>query len=229
VIEGQRRFTIRDRDGKAIIRGKIDGRLAFADGQKPIYEVKWGDSFRHISKLEDFESSRWSRHTPDQLLAYLLAESIPWGVIVVKKPGLPAIIPVRLEDHLDRAEGFLRDARMAVDTRYGLRNPPPFIDDTNECLSCPHFNRTCSPPGVSQASDGSFVIRDLEALRAVDEMMRVEQDGKRYAYLKDRLRSYARKVAEGSKDVRLLFGGTVCTVKTAEDGRVTVTWDQPGT
>ena len=168
VIEGQRRFEIRDRDGTLIIVGKIDGRLKFKDGSKPIFEIKAGQSVQNIRTLDDFQWSPWTRHMPDQLLVYLLAEGEERGFFILDRPGVPHMIEVRLEDHLERAEGFLRDARAAVDARFSRGPLPEAIEDRSECRRCPHWGKSCDVPldygeGVQVLTDEHLI--ELAAIR----------------------------------------------------------------
>ena len=163
VIEQQRRFEVRDRDGILLITGKVDGRLSFVDGSRPIFDVKSGDTVRAAQTLEDLDRSPWTRHHVDQLLAYLLSEGEAWGFLILDRPGLPAFIRVNLLDHLERAESFLRDARAAVDARFGGPLPAP-ISDISECRRCPHAGKSCDVP-ISWGP-GAQVIDDYALLDA---------------------------------------------------------------
>lgn len=158
VIEGQRRFEIRDRDGSTLIVGKVDGRLGFHTGERPIFECKSGEVARHVDSLEDLDRSPWSRHWLDQLLAYLYAEGEAWGFLILDRPSLPKLLPVVLEDHLDRAETFLRDARAAVDARFERAPLPAYTADRAECRRCPHNGRSCTPD--ADFGDGVQLITD---------------------------------------------------------------------
>ena len=160
VIEGQRYFEVKDRDGVLLIRGRIDGRLQFDRFTRPIFEIKSGQSFQNVERLEDLDRSPWTRHALDQLLAYIVAQGEPLGLFIVDRPGLPVFLPVILEEHLERAEGFLRDARKAVDAARGAELPP-FIQDIAECRRCPHFGKSCSPPALDYGA-GIKVISDPE-------------------------------------------------------------------
>jgi len=159
MIEGQKRFEIRDRDNRVLIVGKIDGRLYFGRGApRPVFEVKSGESVRHVETIEDLERSPWTRHMLDQLLSYLLAESEPWGFLILDRPAVPKFLRVNLEDHLERAERFLADARIAVLARTGEGAMPPFTDDRAECRRCDHLGKSCAPP--LDYGPGATIITD---------------------------------------------------------------------
>lgn len=158
VIEGQRRFEIKDRDGQILIVGKVDCRLDFGGGRKPFVEVKSGESVRNVDSFEAFDRSPWTRHMPDQLLSYLFAENEPVGIFVLDRPGLPAFVTVRLDDHLERVERVLGNVRRAVDVKAIDAPLPPFITDAAECRRCHHFKKSCTPPidygpGVTMVTD----------------------------------------------------------------------------
>lgn len=173
VVEGQQRIEIRDGKGRLLITGKIDGALRFAGSPARIpFEVKSGVTFQRADTIEDLERSPWTRHAPDQMLAYLLAKSEPVGLLVIPKPGPPTFIPVVLDEHRQRAEGFKADAAVAIDARFGLAPMPPFTSDTGECRRCPHFGKSCAPPldfgpGVRLLADP-----DLEAALQTRESAR---------------------------------------------------------
>lgn len=146
VIEGQRRFEIKDRDGTILVVGKVDCRLQFENGEKPFVEVKSGEGVRRIECLEDFDRSPWTRHMPDQLLSYLFAENQPWGVFVLDRPGFPKFIRVPLMDNLARVERTLGRVRRALDVRLLDAPLPEFTEDRAECKRCPHLKKSCDPP-----------------------------------------------------------------------------------
>lgn len=145
VVGGQTRYEIKDRDGRILAVGKNDGRLKFRDGTSPIFEVKAGVSVQRVETVEDFDNSPWTKHMPDQLLSYLLGEGEPLGFFILDRPGLPHLLPIKLEDHMDRAESFLRDARVAVDHRFDGTPLPEYTQDVSECRICDHFGKSCTP------------------------------------------------------------------------------------
>lgn len=145
VVEGQQRFEIRDR-GVLVIAGKTDCRLKFETGAKPVAEVKSGETFKRVSHLEDLDRSPWTRHALDQLLSYLYANNEPWGLFVIDRPAMPLFLRVNLEDHLERTEAFLRDARTAVEARFARRELPTFTEDRANCRRCDHLGKSCAPP-----------------------------------------------------------------------------------
>lgn len=206
VTEGQRRFEIKDRDGTVLIVGKIDGRLMIPDGEggyaKPVFEVKAGRSFENCRSVEDLDRGTWTRHTVDQLLAYLYAEAEPWGILILETAGLPTFIPVPLADHLERVEAFLKDAAVAVRVRRAIEaagedpiklaavDLPPFSSTPGDCRRCDHYGKSCDPQ--LDYGSGISVIQDetLEAAARVRERTAdaARAHAKADKLLKDRLR-----------------------------------------
>jgi hypothetical protein len=182
VVGGQTSITIKDRDGKPIIRGKYDGRLAFEDlrTSRPIFEYKAGKTFEYAETIDDLDRNPWSRHAVDQNLAYLLGEGEPLGLLVCDRPGLPNMIPIVLEEHFERAERFLREAREALDARDAFLDRldpavlPPFTLQRSVCRRCPHLGANCVPPEV-EIGEGIHVVAD-ERLLSLAEVVDSKAD-----------------------------------------------------
>lgn len=191
VIEGQKSFSIVDRDGILLIRGKMDARLAFGRTVRPIVEVKSGQSFARVETIEDLDRSPWTNHALDQILSYLYAESEPWGTLIIDRPAMPLFLRVNLEDHMERAEGFLRDARTAVDAALG--GPlPDFTTKASECRRCPHLGRSCAPP-VSYGA-GTTVVDDPDLVALAEIREATKEAARQYGHADERLKKELRGV-----------------------------------
>ena len=195
VIEGQKRFEIRDRDGTLLITGKVDGRLRFSGKERPVFEVKSGETFKRATCLEDLDHSPWTRHALDQLLSYLLSEGEPWGFFIIDRPGVPLFLRVNLLDHLARAEGFLRDARTAIDAKAGKVGMPVFTQDRAECRRCDHFRKSCTPP--SDYGAGVQVITDPRLIMLAETREKNAAAAKEYDHADKDLKAALRGVEEG--------------------------------
>lgn len=196
VIEGQKRFEIRDRDGTLLITGKVDGRMKFVGiKDRPEFEVKSGETFKRITCLEDLDHSPWTRHALDQLLSYLLSQGSPWGFFIIDRPGVPLFLRVNLEDHLARAEGFLRDARTAVDARFGRVGMPAFTQDRAECRRCDHFRKSCAPP--SDYGAGVQVVTDERLITLAEIREKNRPAAKEYEHADKELKASLRGIEEG--------------------------------
>jgi hypothetical protein len=195
VIEGQKRFEIRDRDGTLLIAGKVDGRLKFATKDRPVFEVKSGETFQRATCLEDLDYSPWTRHALDQLLSYLLSQGEPWGFFIIDRPAVPLFLRVNLEEHLTRAEAFLRDARTAIDARFGRVGMPAFTQDRAECRRCDHFRKSCTPP--ADYGPGVQVITDERLITLAEIRDRNRAAAKEYEHADKELKGALRGVEEG--------------------------------
>lgn len=198
VVEGQSHFEIKDpKDGVLLIRGRLDARLQFDRFTKPVCEVKSGQTFQNVERLEDLDRSPWTKHALDQLLAYLMAWKEPNGIFIIDRPRLPVFLPVYLEEHRERAESFLRDARVAGDAARG-GELPPFIQNAAECRRCPHFGKTCSPPALDYGA-GMKVISDPE----LEEAARIREANRDAAKAYDKADAALKEALRGVESALL--------------------------
>jgi len=180
VIGQQERFELRDRQGRVVIVGKTDATFDFGGGLKPKIEVKnWSPNITaRINEFEDLFHSPWTRRGAYQILAYLYGSGEPIGFLLLDRPGIPALIPAELEEHLDRMEDFLTRASEAQDHREA-GTLPDYIQDTGECKRCWCYGIVCNPP-VHNAGAKILTDPELEAmLKRRDELSEAahEYDG----------------------------------------------------
>jgi len=162
VLEGQRRFEIKDRDGALLMTGRIDGRIKIG-GKRPVFEVKSGRSFERASCLEDLDRGVWTRHTVDQILAYLYDAEEEEGLLILETAGLPTFLPVYLEPNLGRVERFLQDSRVAIEAAKGNCPLPDYIATPDDCRRCSHLGKSCMPKLDYGAGARIIVDETLEA------------------------------------------------------------------
>jgi hypothetical protein len=146
VLAQQEAFDLFDRKGRLVIRGRVDARLAL-NGSKPPLEVKHWSEFL-ISRVETFEdviSDRYMRSGAFQMLAYLFGSGEPYGFLLLDRSGLPKLLVVELEKHLDEMEDFLSRAEIVRD-HIDAGTLPDYIDDPDECERCSFYGHTCNPP-----------------------------------------------------------------------------------
>ncbi len=201
VIHHEQFERILDRKGRVIIRMRIDGRLKFATGEAPPFEIKryHPSTADRIETVDDFARSPWTRSAPDQMLAYLVGHSEPLGLFILETSGLPRIIPVILTEHLERAEGFLRDAEVAMDAKeawpvLGQEALPPFIGDPSECRRCQHFGRACNPPLEFQAAQ---VLADPELEQTLARRHELAESAREFEQLDKMAKSRLRGIERG--------------------------------
>jgi len=211
LVGQQTRFEIKDRDGTILMVGKIEGEMLFHDERRfrAVYEIKSGQTFMNCETIEDLDHGRWTGHAVDQLLAYLLDRGREVGFFVIDRHGLPTIIPVILEDHLGRAETFMRDARIAIDAKdevveytngaYAIDHTrvdgtvnvdadwhellPDHITRRATCLTCEHLNRHCTPPSVTMG-EGVKLVTDTELIHAAERSCEIEETASEFKRLR---------------------------------------------
>lgn len=179
----QERFELRDKKGRVVITGKIDGRLVFRDyknlaflhGQRstPIEAKAWNANLvAQIQTYEDLFKSRWTKSGAYQILCYIFAENVPLGFFLLDRSGLPALVSVELYPHLDKMERFLEKAEIAMDHKEA-GTLPDFIQDKEECKYCPHFGRNCNPP--MSFGEGAQVFTDPEVIEKAERFNALER------------------------------------------------------
>src|SRR6185369_2958339 len=187
-----------------LITGKLDGRLTFSRDDsavpgtrrlRPLFEVKEGMTFHNLRELADFERSPWTRHAPDQLLAYMYAEGEPWGLFVLPRPGLPRLIPVSLEANLERIKATLRRVRQAVDAAKGEAPLPDFTTEKSDCRRCPHLGRSCAPP--MDFSPGAQLFTDEHDIQLAERRDELEAARKEWQRADEHLKEKYRGVDIG--------------------------------
>lgn len=197
VIEQQRKFVVKDRDGTPLVAGRSDATISFGHRKnKIVLEAKSGQAILRVKRFEDFSNSPWTRHMPDQLLCYLYGGNQESGVFALDHPAGPHWVPVELEDHLGLVEENLGRCREAVDAANEFDEDgllPDHIDDPDECRRCSHFGRSCCPPidygagleVIDSAEINDLLVRRFEALEAGKQFLSADREIKKM--LRDRV------------------------------------------
>ena len=191
----QKRIEIHTQE-KLLISGKIDGFITWDHQQWPVEIKSWDRNLtNNIQSFEDLYKSPWTWPGAHQLLAYLYAESLPHGLLVLDRPGIPKFIQVDLETNYQAMEDFLKDAetvRQAVETN----QLPDYTAYREECQRCPVYQSICNPP-IAPRGKEPLVFSDpnLEALLEERESLKVA--GERYKALDEDLKKTFRGVENG--------------------------------
>jgi hypothetical protein len=186
----QHRFELKDHRGRVAITGKVDARLHFADAH-PVVEVKtWSPHITdRVETFDDLLDNPWTLSGAHQLLAYLYGAGEPFGFLLLDRSGLPLLLPVDLDAHLDRMEDFLAKAERVLD-HVAAGTLPDFLEgDPAECKRCAWYGHTCNPPLTANIAT-VLIDPDLEAL--IDRREQLAPAGREFLDLdravKDRLR-----------------------------------------
>lgn len=164
VIGEQERFELRDRQGRPVIVGKVDGQIQFEDGLRAPLETKsWSQNLTaRIDTFADCFRSPWTKRGAYQMLSYLYGAGRELGFLMLDKHGLPALLPVELNAHLVEMEEFLTRAEAAQDHRQA-GTLPDFTQDADECRRCSFFGGVCSPP-ITSGQGAAVLGEELEGM-----------------------------------------------------------------
>lgn len=195
VIGQQDAFKVRDRRGRYVISGKVDAFLSIERMKAPIEVKAWSPQLvDRIETFTDLFDNVWTRSGGYQLLAYLYGHGDPVGFMVLDRSGLPKLVPVVLEEHLDRMEDFLAKAERCVDHAQAETLPPFLEGDAAECRRCPFYGGVCQPP-LGAADVQVFTDAELEA--DLERWHALRDAGKEWASLDDKLKKRLRGTENG--------------------------------
>lgn len=211
----QEHIEIRDRDGTKLCTGRIDGRIAMGKRSVP-FEVKSGQSVQRVSKLEDLDESVWTENYIDQILIYCWAKGEPVGLLILDVPSGLTVLPIVVEDHMDRLEQRLTQMRAAIDARFGRAALPAPTRRKELCDKCPHYGRSCAP-GTDYGAGLKVVADRPELEEELDKRARTKQDRKIY----DKAHKKVRRMLDDDKFEILQVGAhqIECSVTRAGNKR----------
>ncbi len=208
VVGEQERFELKDRKGRVVGVGKVDAQLHFADGLKAPLECKsWNVNLTaRVETFEDLWRSPWTKRGAYQMLAYLYGSNHEVGFMMLDRNGLPHLLPVELNKHLEEMEEFLGRATAAMDAAelYKVRNAeddsgtlalPDYIRDADECKRCPFFGSVCNPP-VSRG-EGAAILTDETLHVALERRAELEPAAKEFDSLDGEVKEKLRGVELG--------------------------------
>jgi hypothetical protein len=176
--------------GKVVLTGKLDGKLRFEGGPVVPFDVKGGESVRRARTLDDLLRSPWASRGVYQVLMYLLGTGQPLGLFVTDTGGLPGLIPIRLEEHLERAESFLAAAEVAYRCKHAWAPLPVFSSNPEDCTRCDHRGKSCAPPWYS--GEGPWVSASAELSDVVEDVLAYGEAATAHARAKKRLQDLCR-------------------------------------
>jgi hypothetical protein len=217
VIGQQERFALRDRQGREAISGKVDARLQVNGSNAPLEVKAWSANLvDRIERFEDLFDNVWTRSGAYQLLSYLFGAGEPFGFLLLDRSGLPALIPVELEPHLDRVEAFLTRAERVLDHRAAETLPDFLVGDRAECQRCPFFGSICNPPTDAV---GAVVLTDPAIEQDLERWHAIKEIGKEFERLDGTLKKRLRGIEHGVAGAFSISGkwGTHSRVELPDD------------
>lgn len=195
VVGQQERFKLKDRKGRNVISGKVDARIAFSRTNLPPVEVKaWSPALvDRIETFADVFENQWTRSGGYQLLSYLFGANEPYGFLLLDRSGLPSLLPVELDQHLDRMEEFLTRAEHVRD-HYEAGTLPEFLDNPIECRRCPFYGSVCNPP---LSAPDIHVLTDPELEAKLQRWHELKPAGKEFNALDVSIKKQLRGIENG--------------------------------
>jgi len=191
----QERFELKDHKRRTAIVGKVDARLAIENRRIPIEVKSWSPML--VDRLEQFSDvfeNPWTESGGYQLLSYLYGAGEAFGFLLLDRSGLPRLLPVELEPHLDRMEMFLQKAERVLD-HIGAQTLPDFLpDDPQECRRCAWYGHTCNPPLSANAAQ---VLTDPELEAALERREQLKGAAAEYLDLDKQVKAQLRGVESG--------------------------------
>ena len=194
VIGQQERFQLRDRKGRIAITGKTDARI-LAFGRSAPLEIKAWSPYLvdQIESFADLFDSPWTRSGAYQLPVVPLAPASPSAICYLDRSGLPRLIPVELDRHLDQMEDFLARAERVLD-HHTAGTLPDYLDDPVECQRCAFYGHTCNPP---LSAVGAQVLTDPELEVLLDRRERLKGAADDFDHLDKDIKRRLRGVLRG--------------------------------
>ena len=165
VVEQQRAFELQGKTGAVILRGRIDGLMAW-QGQRIPFDLKTISPmiYPRMNTVEDLLAHPFFSKWPRQILAYEYLTNSETGFLLLEDlQGHWKMIEVPMD--WGRMETILQQCEDAVEAveavqRHGATEDealPPFASDPATCRRCWAFGRLCMPPleyqGLTVADD----------------------------------------------------------------------------
>lgn len=156
----RRPFEIKDKKGRIICRGRVDGFIEHLDGKDIPFECKSinPNVYNQINEEADFDRYLFFRKWPRQLQTYLYANEIEEGFFLLDDClGHWKLLPVHLD--YERMEKILQQLE-SVANHIEAKTLPDFHKDPAICVRCWAKGRVCNPPFFS--GEGMQIINDAE-------------------------------------------------------------------
>jgi hypothetical protein len=195
VIGQQERYTLRDHQSRIAIVGKVDARIRVRDVSAPIEVKSWSPFITdRVERFADLFDSPFTQTGAYQLLSYLWGAAEPFGFLLLDRSGIPKLLPVELDQHLDRMETFLSKAERVVDHVVG-GTLPDYHDDPAECVRCAWYGGVCNPP--LPAPDAVRLLVDPELESGIERWHAGRAQGKAWLDLDEEIKERLRGIEAG--------------------------------
>jgi hypothetical protein len=187
VIEGQKPFEIRNRQGKVILTGTIDGKCLYKDSKVP-FEVKSLDPniYDQINSVEDFNKYDWAKRYPIQMQCYLLGNNESEGLFIITNcKGSWKIFTVTLD--FEQMEKILQRCEYVMECAE-KGEYPNFHKDQTICRKCWALGRVCTPD--VDFGEGIEIIDDQEMEAMLEKREILKPVAKEYDEIDNHIKGY---------------------------------------
>ena len=180
-------FEIRDRQGRLILRGMIDGKCLWQDRKIP-FEIKSVDKniYSVLKDISDFNKYFWMKKYILQMTAYLYANNEESGLFILcDMAGHWKIFIATL--NLETMEKILQQCEYVVD-RVEKGTLPDFCKDTSLCQKCWALGRVCTP--ALDFGEGLQIIDDPEMEVILEKREELKPQAKEYEEIDNHIKGY---------------------------------------
>lgn len=187
VIEGEKSFELKGRNGRVICTGHIDGKISMNETTIP-FEIKSlnPNIFAQINTLDDFNKYQWARKYPRQIQLYLFGENKEIGIYILTDClGHRKYFTVKL--NYEQTEQLITRCELVVES-VERKVPPPFHKDVSVCRRCWALGRLCTPP--LDFGPGIQVIDDPEIEEALKRREELAESAKEHKALDKQIKEY---------------------------------------
>lgn len=188
IVEQQCSFETRDRQGRVILRGRIDGKIKWG-GRRVPFDIKTVTPlvFPRLNTVDDLLASPFFQKWAKQLWSYEYLNNIDTGFLLLDDLlGHWKCLEVPLD--FDRMEQVLRQCESAVEsveqiTRQHVPEDqalPPYHPDADVCRRCWAFGRVCTPPVTYE---GMEILDDVDFEAKLDRRAALAESAQEYEAL----------------------------------------------
>lgn len=205
IVEQQAPFRLRNKAGRIILSGKMEGKLQWEhEGKRLLVPFEIKDTSQYMFEAlqceEDLKRSQWTRKWWRQIQSYLIGHNFEWAILFTSHRGKRNPIPIRLdyaegERILLRCEATVEVSDLLVGTPHDKIDHElnlvdvPYCGDAKVCTSCDFYQRVCFPP-VKHALQGEIAVKP-ELAEKVSRLMELRPAVKEHGSLERQLEKEA--------------------------------------
>ena len=185
VVEQQSMYSLTNKAGRTILRGKIDGKVELPDRRRIPFDIKTmnPNAFNQTDTVDDLYAHPFFCKWPKQVLAYEYMNNIETGFLLLDNLlGQWKFIEVPMD--WNRMDSIIKQCEAAVDAVEAVMSGrqeedvlPPYHPDPAVCMKCWAYKRLCTPPADFH---GLSLMTDPEVEGLLDRRGELEASKKEY-------------------------------------------------